>query len=364
MTMDRDLGTPCARTTLALARGIRPGDGCRCRVCGPSPFSAGGKLGDNFTDLALLADPSAPDVCLGCAALLAGRPGDDPPPLRTTSVLASATADAGHVEYLGRRDIWRYLIAPYPTPHVLSWAVGGQRHHWLRAGLSTPTRLLIGTDEETVEYVPARDRRILDAVHALLASPTGTAPILSRESIRTGHYHPAATVKYGVAEWTRIEAMVAVARPSPLLDMAVALAPVSEMRTTAEEDALMIDPEDERAAELLAYLALASEVRRKDGMMFWGGRFRHLVERFKGAALATCMSRLLDQCRCDAIGARNVMVLVEEMSAERMAETERSLRDRTALIVTLAYERMRTIRDGGGKALEAQLLTEINKGVA
>jgi hypothetical protein len=130
---------------LALARGIRPGDGCRCRVCGPSPFSAGGKLGDNFTDLALLADPSAREVCLGCAVLLAGRPGDDPPPLRTTSVLASATADAGHVEYLGRRDIWRHLIEPYPVPHVLSWAVGGQRHHWLRAGLSTPTRLLIGT---------------------------------------------------------------------------------------------------------------------------------------------------------------------------------------------------------------------------
>lgn len=99
---------------------------------------------------------------------------------------------------------------------------------WERFREGVRERLLVGTDEGTVEYVPARDRWLLDAVHTLLASPTGTAPILSRESIRTGVYHPAATAKFGNAEWARIEEMVAGGRPSPLLDMAVACAPVSE----------------------------------------------------------------------------------------------------------------------------------------
>lgn len=37
-----------ARTILALSRGVTPGAGCRCKVCGPSPFSPGGKLADGL----------------------------------------------------------------------------------------------------------------------------------------------------------------------------------------------------------------------------------------------------------------------------------------------------------------------------
>lgn len=332
-----------ARTILALSRGVTPGaTGCRCRVCGPSPFGAGGKLGDNFTDFALLADPSATDICTGCAALLAGRPGDDPPPLRTTSI--RATVD--RVEYLPRAGVWGSLLSPLAEPHVLSWAVGGQRHHWLRAGVSTAERLLIGTDEATVEYVPARDRWLLDAVHALLASPTGTAPLLSRESIRTGHYHPAATVKYGVAEWSRIEGMVAAARPSPLLDMAVALSPVSGPPPTAKEDE-MVSPEDARAAELLAYIAHGSAVRSKDGMMFWSGFFRHRIERFREKPLADFVSRMLDEVKCDpvTIGAKNLTAMLDVMPPEEVAATEKALRERPALLVALAFERLRSMRD-------------------
>lgn len=331
-----------ARTILALSRGVTAGTGCRCKVCGPSLFDAGGKLADGFTDFPLLADAQAMSVCIGCAALLAGRPGDDPPPLRTTSV--RATAD--RAEYLPRSGVWGSLMSPLSEPHVLSWAVGGQRHHWLRAGLSTADRMLVGTDEGTVEYVPARDRWLLDAVHALLASPTGTAPLLSRESIRTGIYHPAATAKFGNAEWARIEEMVAVARPSPLLDMAVALSPVSGPPPTAKEDE-MVSPEDERAAELLAHLAHGSAVRSKDGMMFWGGFFRHRIERHRRKPLADFVSRMLDEVGSDpmTIGAKNVTAMVESFSAEETSTTEKAIRDRPALLVAIAFERLRAMRD-------------------
>lgn len=331
-----------ARTLLALARGVSVGAGCRCRVCGPSPFDAGGKLADGFTDFPLLADPSTVDVCAGCAALLAGRPGDTPPPLRTTSIRAT---DHG-AEYLDRRGVWAALLAPLEEPHVLSWAVGGQRHHWLRAGVSTSERLLVGTDEGTVEYVPARDRWLLDAVHALLASPTGTAPLLSRESIRTGIYHPAATVKYGVAEWTRIEEMVAAARPSPLLDMAVACAPVSGPPATTREDE-MISEEDARAAELLAYIAHGSAMRSKDGLLFWSGVFRHRIEQHRRKPLADFVSRMLDAVKCDpvTIGAKNTTAMLEALSPEDVAATEKAVKERPALLVALAFDRLRAMRD-------------------
>lgn len=333
-----------ARTILVMSRGVPPGAGCRCKVCGPSPFDAGGKLADGFTDFGLLADPSATEVCAGCASLLAGRPGDDPPPLRTTSV----RANVARVEYLPRSGVWGSLINPLDEPHVLSWAVGGQRHHWLRAGVSTAERLLIGTDEGTVEYVPARDRWLLDAVHALLASPTGTAPLLSRESIRTGIYHPAATAKYGNAEWSRIEGMVAAARPSPLLDMAVALSPVSGPPPTAKEDE-MVSPEDERAAEVLAELAHGSSVRSKDGMKFWSGFFRHRIECHRRKPLADFISRMFDEVGCDpmTIGAKNLTVMIDEMSPEVVAATETSIRERPALLVAIAFERLRQRRERG-----------------
>lgn len=333
------------RTLLALARGVTPGAGCRCQVCGPSLFDAGGQLGDNFTDLDLLEDPGAPGLCIGCSTLLAGRPGDDPPPLRMTSIRATQSG----LEVIDRATLWGSLLVPLYQPHVLSWAVGGKRHHWLRAGVSTQARLLIGTDEGTVEYVPARDRWLLDAVHALLASPTGTAPLLSRESIRTGHYHPAATVKYGAAEWTRIEAMVAQCRPSPLLDMAVALAPISGPPPSVEEDSLMIDPQDEIAADLLAQIASASDVRSQDGMMFWGGYFRHRLERYRRLPLAGCVSRLLDACRCSATapGTKNAVNQLEAFTSGETADVERSLRERPALVLSVAYARLKAAREGG-----------------
>ncbi len=73
---------------IATALGVRAVGPSSCSLCGESPFPRGGSLGANFADYDLLAIPVSRDTCAGCERILGGRPGDEPPPLRTTSFLA------------------------------------------------------------------------------------------------------------------------------------------------------------------------------------------------------------------------------------------------------------------------------------
>ena len=76
------------RHIVALSRGVQLGSGCLCAVCGESPFApTDWPLGENFSDWEAV-DGRSEIVCEGCRSLLSGRPGDDPPPLRTLHVLA------------------------------------------------------------------------------------------------------------------------------------------------------------------------------------------------------------------------------------------------------------------------------------
>lgn len=88
---------PTAWHLIARARGVLDGDGSRCAVCGDSPFGEGKRtrdvLGPNFTDYESVDDSRAESACAGCVSLLGGRPGDDPPPLRTTSFVVTGRRD-------------------------------------------------------------------------------------------------------------------------------------------------------------------------------------------------------------------------------------------------------------------------------
>ena len=330
-----------ARTILAAARGVTPflGAGCRCAVCGPSPYDRRDAVirfvGGNFTDYGAFQAPDAADICEGCATLLSGRPGDDPPPLRTRNVRASASRG---LELLDRPGLWSALRDPLDEPHVVSWATSQQRHHWLRAGVSSSARLLVGSDLGTIE-VTARHAPVLDAVHALLRSDDGKSPVLSREAIRTGHYHPAAVARYGVAAWRDHEAAVSVARGTLLLDLLTYCAPLMTERAPSEE-ASLIDPVDQRAATLLARIAQASRYRAEHGLQFWGGYYRHRIERFRRRSLSDLVSRLLDSCEASPTsdGALSALADLRDMTPDETAAVERAIRERPALLVGLAYD--------------------------
>lgn len=325
----------------ARLRGLPPGPST-CSVCGPSPFAVAGNraavLGGNFTAYQLLADATAEHVCAGCAGLLGGRPGDVPAPLRCVSVLATTA----RCQDLDRTAFWAILRDPPNEPFVLSWATSKQVHHWLYAETCSRSHLRIGADAGTIDYRPARDLRLLDAVHALLYSPTGTGPLLSRSSIASGDYHPSAVAKFGA---TRLEALDGVVHPyrnTPLLDLVCWCAPVSAARPVEET---MIDAETQGAAGLLAAIAGSSSVRSQDGKMFWAGFFRHRVERFKGLALDRFASRMMDECAVPPPLAAEVVHMVQDLRGDAEKAVVERLRNATALCISLAYELLSSRRN-------------------
>ena len=331
-----DPGTSAARHMIARSRCVSGGSGCVCACCGASLFGAGrpssAMFGDAFTDFDWLADPSLPNVCAGCVSILAGRPGDDPPPLRTLHCLAVEGAPAA---YPGTADVAALLRAPPAGRFVLAFAASRKRHAALRARVSTAERLYVGTDEGTVTYVPAEHSPVLDAVEALLVR-------FGRDDIRTGGYAACSIAAFGPARWLALDTVVAPHRPSPLLDLLCVVARRPEPSEQPQESAPMIDIDDERAAELLSYLAEASAFRRRDGLTFWKGYFRHRLGRFAGLPLRDAVSRLIDALQCEPGDALSGAILgLDALDPGEVPHVERALRQRGPLVLAYAHSMMR-----------------------
>lgn len=311
-------------------------DGCECQLCGDSPFESAGLAaslyGSGFCDWDARARPVASELCAGCLAVMSGRPGREPPPLRTRSL---AIVD-GELRVLRRHaELWPYLDAPHGAPHVVSWATSGKRHHALRAGVSTSERMLIGSDQHTIEYVPDRDRALLDAVLSMLASLTGK-PQVSRAAILSGVYGAPAIERLGASRWARAESVISRHRGTPLLDLVVAAAPCLDRQP---EEGDVIDPADEAAAALIGALARGSSMRVRDGKQFWGGVFAHRVQRFSRLPLSQFVSRLVTELQVEphSEAAQSALDQLARMDDERAENVERAVRERSGLVVALAY---------------------------
>ncbi len=326
---------------IAQSLGIAPGS-CVCAVCGDAPFGPGERLGQNFTDYDLLRDPSSRALCAGCTRILGGRPGDDPPPLRTTSFV---TAD-GRFHAINRAGMWSTLTAPPRGDFVLSYAASRQKHHALRAGISTADLMLIGGDNGTIEFVSAREAPLLKALRAMLASRDGK-PMFTRTSIETGAYSPSAVQSFGPTEHASAEAIIRSYRRGrkALLDLLLWCCP-SEETTAAKEAAPMIDAFDSLAGQLLGAIARGSSLRAEDGLRFWGksgseGLLMTRANRFKHRPLRDFVARMIADLRVPPTseGGTSALSMLADLNHDDEAEVSRSIRERTALIVQLAFGR-------------------------
>lgn len=339
--MSSDRGYRVELGILARALGVLDGDGCECALCGASPFSSAGSkasvLGPNFADHDLIGE--AADICAGCAACMAGKPGSDPPPLRMTHVLST---EDGTCASLDRPAFWAALESPPPVSHVLSWATGKKRHHWLYAGLSTPERQAIGSDFGAIPHSPREDRELRAAVLNLLrgeAKGDKMTPILSRSSVETGEYHPRAVARFGLTDWQRLESLVARRRPSALLSLLCWCAPVVEAGSPVEVDDVM-DPRDRIAVDLIADLSEASGLRSSDGKGYWGGILRHRLERVRRMPLHDAVSRLMDWLQVSPItpAGKEALGRLKMLTPEQEAEVSEAIQKRPALVVAWAFE--------------------------
>lgn len=287
-------------------------------------------LGENFSDWEAV-DGRSEIVCEGCRSLLSGRPGDDPPPLRTLHVLA---VDGQPAVYPARADLEAILRDPPDAPFVLAIAESRQRHAVLRADISTAHRFYIGTDAETVIYSPATDLPLLDAVGALCI-PGPKEPGFTRDQIRTGNYSAGQVLLFGVARWDALEAVVRRYRPSPLLDLFCLIARANPTYTIEVSD--MIDSSDKLAAELLAGIANNATIDKLK-MNFWGGLLRSRLERWREYALPELVSRLLDCCRVPAHQSQAITSRLLAWDDETAASVLDAIRTRPALLCAYAYD--------------------------
>lgn len=311
----------------------------RCVLCGVSRFPTAGPrkavFGAGFSDWTLCDDPNAPDICKGCAAIVSGRPGRQPPPLR----MRSCAVIDGALVLLSFEQMWRLLVEPSAAT-VISWATSGQKHHALYAEISTPDRLAIGSDEGCIVIHRADLQPVASAVLALRAGDDPKKPWCTRDEILSGRYRPQSIVR-APAVWQRAEAVIAPRRGSLLLALLVAHAPVEPATSLGSAD--MPDPVDVQAAQILMLIAKDSAFRATNGKQFWGGVFERRIRRHLGRPLAEIVSRLATDLQVSAISnaLHEAHMQIAALSEPQQMILASRLKARTTLIIGLAYQAQR-----------------------
>lgn len=285
-------------------------------------------FGDTFTDWPALLAPSEPMVCAGCVSVLAGRPGDDPPPLRTQHILAVLGQPA---RYPGTPDLSAILRAPPSGEFVLAVAESRKRHAALRAEVSTAERMVVGLDDGAA-VVLREHVAVLDAIETQLQA-------ISRDDILSGAAPAMSIAKLGPARWVATEATIAPLRPSPLLRLLVMVARRPD--PTLAEESMDVPISERRAADLLSYIAEASAMRSRDGLAFWRSVYPHRVHRFASLPLRDAVARIMSAVQADALRSAPVAAMLDGIPAEEVVDVERAIRVRAPLVLTLAYEAMR-----------------------
>jgi hypothetical protein len=289
-TTEITMSRPLARHWFGAYRSPATG-ACVCACCGASPWEvsprpASEMVGESFSEPGLLVSPYAPEVCAGCAGLLGGKPGDVPTPFRMLHALATPHG----VRVLTLSELHALIDAPPPGRFALVFATSKKRHAWLHSEVCDASRIVVGTDDGPAVFEPAH-RPALEAVAALVAW-------FSRDAIRLGQYPAPSVSRMGAAAWSAAEAAVAPLRPSRTLDLLCAITPRPEVKpAAAEEEPVMLDPDDEDAATLLTAIAVASQFRVNRGLDFWGGVYSHRVQRFARLPLPDMISRLIAELR-------------------------------------------------------------------
>lgn len=334
------------RTIIADALGIDRSSGCRCAVCGDSPFALVGPmrstLGPLFSSHLALFAPAVDGICAGCKGILAGRPGRVPPPLRMVS-FAIDDVSAPTISTLIAADWWdRLLAGPAPEPAILSWAESKKRQHHLHARITAAGRWRIGSDHDCLEW--DHDPEVVAAVRALRRAGAGKARIL------TGRYQPVWRAAYQRLA-TETDEILGPWRGSRILVFIVRVAPSDPEPSKEVEAPMPISQADETAVTILSSLARHSDRRVKDGLRFWGGQFDGRVRRFARLPLLEFASRIAVEIGASTATVGPVMDRIAQMPEGDARDCMSVIRARRAGLIALAYERLKREKNPQGNLL-------------
>ena len=268
-------------------------------------------------------------LCQGCVSVISGRPGDNPPPLRTRSFVCDDTG----IHILDRAGWWELLQSAPSEPIVASWAITRKKHHALHAGWSMDGTWHVGTD--TGQAVWEHDNDVMDACLELRRAGAGKAQIAS------GRY----SVNIDPTVVDRCERVLVTMRPLPsgwMLDLLVhALPPLPKKLTKPPRETMPLPQPDTAAIEVLQTLAKGSNVRRTEGLKFWGGYLLSRVRRFARLPLPDLVSRLSDELDTDVYATASAGALVRDMDMETQTSVSDALKARPTLLVSLTYDALK-----------------------
>lgn len=300
-----------------------------CAVCGPSPFAVGRPtadvLGPGFTDYDLLADAATPTTCAGCAAMLGGKPGSVPMPLR----MGHFAVVGGVLVRPSAAEVLALVYTPPPNIGAIAWTATRQRHASLRCGPCSSDHLAIGTESGTVAWDVAAGRALIDAVTVLRGAAR-------QDHILTGQYPPHVILALG-ALWRPAEAVAGHYRPGPHLDIAVALARRPE--STPMESPMPISDPHRRAAELVLAIGNASLERERDPIAFWATLYpRRLTAAAQRSSLMMMVEKLTQAVRCKPSALGDVVVMLDTWTPEQGEEVLRLCREAPLLIIAFSRQ--------------------------
>ena len=329
------------RTLMADAIGVSRGSGTPCAVCTNSPFDVAGTvktvLRSTFTATMLLDRPDLNIVCTGCKVILGGKHGTFPPPLRAKS-FAIAVDESPWIRWLEQEDWWPILLDPDLPPTVLSWSETGKRQHHLSAMVSGAGAWRVGSDNGCIMW---RHRpELLEAIQDLRDAGVSKARIISGKYAprwRAKHQGLAAKADEVLDSWRGSRVLALLAYASPGLD---------EVPKIGEEEPMPISSADEWAVEMLAILARSSARRSEDGLRFWGTFYDARIARFSRLPLVDFISRLITEIGASTTGVAPAVKLAGDLNEQDAAAVMDAIRSRRAALIALAFDRLKTARDG------------------
>lgn len=241
--------------------------------------------------------------------------------------------EKGEQRIIAREDVLPILKAPPAGEFVLSLPYSFQKHHWIHAGLSTPYRAYIGTDDGTVVFDYERHdiSRLVDiAVDAVMYG-------LSRKELTAGKYSVFTRARFG-AELDAWEAELAPLRHGGALDLIVRHIPAVKKKKSfilQEEEGAVFSDTEQKAIAILSTLAVSSRYRKENGLQFWQAFFRRRIMRNVDYPLNQFFSNVARGIFCET--AMLDVSLIESMSEEDSRAVMREIKQKTDLLLASTY---------------------------
>ena len=237
----------------------------------------------------------------------------------------------GTYQVIDRNEVLKIIRNP-PKKFVLSVPYSFKKHHWLYAGVSSPQKAYIGTDDRTVvvDYKRFNVTQIIDNVQDCVNYG------IPRNEIITGNYSTFTLSKFSFIK--DIEKIYfSEARSYGLIELAVKYTPAIKNKKIYEneEENQMLTPAEINAVNLLGLIASGSEYRVSNGLQFWDGYFERRINRYKNLNAHEFISNLTE-----AIGTNHIsgyQNMVQELSENDLQEIMNCIRKETHLLVSIVY---------------------------